>query len=402
MGNIQIPTGFIVNLVLGLMILTIVVILISVLLSSRRKSKALNQLEIVTDELDRQRKENNRLQDELKRINSMDKILFASMIRLTSRLNPAEIARETTNLLVEYLHAEEIAILLADNRAQRLTIVDQRGLQDDWIPKLVYELGEEEKRGKIGVCFDKKLPIGEREFKVLGIKEPFPIFSPSVCYPLFYQNRSFGVIAITRNSELTERERNLIGVVSSIVGVALNNTRSFADITFTAQTDPLTRLFNIGYFKDVMGDELNRAKRFQHTLSVTIIDLDNFKSYNDTYGHQAGDQLIIQMAQIFDDHFDTTDTIARYGGDEFIIMCPELSKGEVAKSVDDLRHSLETYDFARGKGEVNVTFSAGIASYPDDGINTKELIKAADSALYDAKDAGKNLVKIYQPRLEEI
>jgi diguanylate cyclase (GGDEF)-like protein len=305
-------------------------------------------------------------------------------------------------LLVEYLHTGEIAILLADNRAQRLTIIDQRGLQDDWIPKLVYELGEEEKKGKIGVCFDKKLPIGEREFKVLGLKEPFPIFSPTICYPLFYQNRSFGVIAITRNSELTERERNLIGVVSSIVGVALNNTRSFADITFTAQTDPLTKLFNIGYFKDVMGDELNRAKRFQHTLSVTIIDLDNFKSHNDTYGHQAGDQLLIQMAEIFMKHFDTTDTIARYGGDEFIVMCPELSKGEVAKTVDDLRHSLETYDFARGKGEVNVTFSAGIASYPDDGINTKELIKAADSALYDAKDAGKNLVKIYQPRLEEI
>lgn len=402
MANIEIPTGFVVNLVLGLMIVTIVVILISVLLSSRKKTRALNQLEIVTDELDRQRKENNHLQDELKRINSMDRILFASMIRLTSRLNPEEIARETTNLLAEYLHAEEIAILLADNRAHRLTIVDQRGMQDDWIPKLVYELGEEEKKGKIGVCFDKKLPIGEREFKVLGIKEPFPIFNPSICYPLFYQNRSFGVIAITRNSELTERERNLIGVVSSIVGVALNNTRSFADITLTAHTDPLTKLYNIAHFKDLMSDELIRAKRFQHTLSVTIIDLDNFKSYNDTYGHQAGDQLLMQMAHIFLDHFDTTETVARYGGDEFIIMCPEQSKSEVSKTVDDLRHSLETYDFARGKEEVSVTFSAGIASYPGDGINVKELIRAADAALYDAKDAGKNLVKVYQRRLEEI
>lgn len=402
MGNIEIPTGMVVNVVLGLMIVTIVVILISVLLGSLRKTKALNQLEIVTDELDRQRKENIRLQDELKRINSMDKILFASMIRLTSRLNPAEIARETTNLLVEYLHAQEIAILLADNRARRLMIVDQRGLQDDWIPKLVYELDNGERKGKVGVCFEKKLPIGERESKVLSIKEPFPIFSPTICFPLFYQNRTFGVIAITRKNEMTERERNLIGVVSSIVGVALNNTRSFADITLTAQTDPLTRLFNIGYFKDVMADEINRAKRFQHMLTVTIIDLDNFKSYNDTYGHQAGDQLLIQMAHIFRKHFDTTDTIARYGGDEFIVMCPEMSKGDVAKVVDDLRHGLETYDFTRGTEEVNVTFSAGIASFPDDGMNTKELIKSADSALYDAKDAGKNIVKIYQPRVQNI
>lgn len=402
MGNVEIPTGYVVNVVLGLMIVTIVVTLISVLLGSLRKTKALNQLEIMTDELDRQRKENIRLQDELKRIISMDKILFASMIRLTSRLNPKEIARETTSLLVEYLHAEEIAILLADNRARRLTIVDQRGLQDDWIPKLVYELDNGERKGKAGVCFEKKLPIGERESRVLNIKEPYPVFSPTVCFPLFYQNKSFGVIAITRKGDMTERERNLIGVVSSIVGVALNNTQSFADITYTAQTDPLTELFNIGYFKEVLADELNRAKRFQHVLSVTIIDLDNFKSYNDTYGHQAGDQLLIQTARIFRKHFDTTDTIARYGGDEFIVMCPEMSKGDVAKVVDDLRHSLETYDFTRGTDKINVTFSAGIASFPDDGMNTKDLIKSADSALYDAKDAGKNIVKTYQPRVEKI
>lgn len=402
MGNIEIPTGIVVNVVLGLMIVTIVIILISVLLSSLRKTKALNQLQIVTDELDRQRKANIHLQAELKRINSMDTILFTSMIRLTSRLKPSEIARETTNLLVEYLHTEEIAVLLADNRARRLMIVDQRGLQDDWIPKLVYELDNGERKGKVGVCFEKKLPIGERESKVLSIKEPYPIFRPTVCFPLFYQNRTFGVIAITRKDEMTERERNLIGVVSSIVGAALHNTQSFADITYTAQTDPLTRLFNIGYFKDVMGDEINRAKRFQHMLTVTIMDLDNFKSYNDTYGHQAGDQLLIQMANIFRKHFDTTDTIARYGGDEFIVMCPEMSKNDVAKIVDDLRHSLETYDFARGPEEVNVTFSAGIASFPDDGMNIKELIKSADSALYDAKDAGKNTVKMYQPRFENI
>jgi diguanylate cyclase (GGDEF)-like protein len=402
MGNIEVPTGMVVNVVLGLMIITIVVILISVLFGSIRKTKALNQLQIVTDELDRQRKENIHLQDELKRINSMDKILFASMIRLTARLNPLEIARETTNLLVEYLHAEEIAVLLADTRSQRLTIVDQRGLQDDWIPKLVYELGNGELKGRIGACFEKKLPIGEREARTLGIKEPYPIFSPTICFPLFYQNRSFGVIAITRKDEMTERERSLIGVVSSIVGVALHNTRSFADITLVAQTDQLTRLFNIGYFKQVMDDELKRAKRFQHMLSVTIIDLDNFKSYNDTHGHQAGDQLLIQMAQIFREHFDATDTIARYGGDEFVVLCPETSKGDVAKVVDDLRHSLETYDFTRGSEESNVTFSAGIASFPDDGMNTKELIKSADSALYDAKDAGKNVVKLYQPKVEEI
>jgi diguanylate cyclase (GGDEF)-like protein len=151
-----------------------------------------------------------------------------------------------------------------------------------------------------------------------------------------------------------------------------------------------------------MNDELIRVKRFQHMLSVAIMDIDNFKSYNDTYGHQAGDKLLIEMSQIFRKHFDKTDTTARYGGDEFIVMCPEQSKGEVAKSVDDLRNSLATVDFTLGPEDVNVTFSAGIASYPDDGNNIAELIKAADEALYEAKDAGKNVVKIYQPKIEHI
>ncbi len=398
----DVDLGILIPIALVTMIVVIVVTLITVSLSSKRKTKIIKQFDIVTDELERQKKENIHIKAELKRINSMDNLFFASMIRLTSRLNPEEIAGEITRLLVDYLDAQEIVVFLSDERESRLNVVDQHGLDDNWIPKLVYEVNDESKQGKVGVCFDKKLPIGNREFAVLGIIEPYPIFNPNICYPLFYQNKKFGVIAISRKNEFGERERNFLGVVSSIAGVALNNTRSFADIRFTAHTDPLTKLYNIGHFKELLDDELNRAKRFQHTLAVAIIDLDNFKTYNDTYGHQAGDHLLIQLAQIFRKHFDKTDTLARYGGDEFIVMCPEISKQDTARTIGNLLNDLEMYDFTRGKKKVQVTFSAGVSSYPNDGLNSAELIKSADAALYEAKGGGRSTVRTYRPKIEKI
>jgi diguanylate cyclase (GGDEF)-like protein len=135
---------------------------------------------------------------------------------------------------------------------------------------------------------------------------------------------------------------------------------------------------------------------------VTIIDLDNFKNYNDTYGHQAGDQLLIRLADFFSQHFDEPDILARYGGDEFILMCPEIPKKETARIMGNLLHDLSVYDFARGKEGVKVSFSAGVSSFPEDGASVPELIKAADEALYDAKGAGRNTVRIHLHKIEEI
>ncbi len=389
-------------IIIGIGSIIATIIIINVLTISTAKKKTVSQVEILADELDRQRKDNAHLKQELKRITSMDNIFFASVLRLTSKLKTEDIAKEISGLVANFLDTREVAVLLSDVGEKRLTIVDQRGLNEDWIPKLVYEVQDKERQGKIGLCFEKKLPIGHREFAVAGIREPYEVFYPDICYPLFFQNKKFGVIAVTRKEELDARERSLLGVVSAIAGVAFNNTRSFEDITYTAHTDPLTKLFNIGYFRGRLEEELNRARRFRHTLSVAIIDLDNFKTYNDTYGHQTGDRLLIQLAQIFTKHFDKTDTIARYGGDEFIVMCPETKKQEAARVVGNLLHDFAMYDFVGGQKEVKVTFSAGVSSYPEDGTGVAELIKSADNALYEAKGAGRNTVRVYRRQIEKI
>lgn len=387
-------------LLIGIGSLMIILIFVTIYTRGEKSGKKKTvRSDILADELERHKRENYRLKADLKRINSMNNLLFSSMIRLTARLNPEEIANEATDLLANYLEANELAVFLYDEKGKRLNIVAERGILDNLIPKIVYKLGE----GKVGLTAEKRLPIGNREFEFFGMKqEPYDGFKPDICYPMLYQDKLFGVIAICRSSEFEEREKNLLGVVSTMTAVALNNTRSFESISFSASTDPLTKLFNIGYFKDRLQEELNRARRFRHSISITIIDLDKFKDFNDSLGHQVGDQLLIKLAEIFKEHFEDTDTIARYGGDEFIVMCPEIDKEDTARIVNNLLHDLEMYDFGHRQLHNKVTFSAGVASFPDDGTTAAELIKGADEALYEAKGMGRNTVRIHYPKAEKI
>lgn len=383
------------GIVVAVIVVVVIDVILTAVLSSRDKAKMSHQLHIAKDGLERHQKDNIHLKAELKRINSLDNLFFSRMIRLTSRLSPEEICKEVTDLLVNYLSVDEIAVFLSDERGRKLNIVSHRGLNDEWIPKLVYQLHDRGKLGKVGVCFDKKLPVSEQEFGMLGISEPFTLFNPKICYPMFYQEKKFGVIAITRGGDFEERERNLLGVVSAISGIALNNAR-------IAHTDSLTQLYNIGYFRELLDTVLDSARRFERIISVAILDLDNFKVYNDTFGHQAGDLLLMQLAQIFSRHFSANEIIARYGGDEFIVMYPDITKHRAARIIGELLVDLKNYDFTRGHDEIKITFSAGVSSYPVDAISAAELIRMADLALYEAKGAGRNTIRIYRPKAARI
>ncbi len=379
-----------------ILITGLVIFIIVIFQRMQKKNEVLSQIAILTDELDRQKQENIALRNELRAIISQDNLLFSSIIRLTSRLEPIEIARETIGFLNNYLNAPKIALFFLDEKEKRLNLVAHYGLNENWLPKLVYDIGE----GRIGVTAEKRIPLSPNESEVLRIREPYPFYVPDICYPLVYQNRLFGVIAFNRHQNLDEREKNIVGVVVRIASTALQNTLSMAIMRDLASIDPLTKLYNIGFFKDKLSEELNRSKRLQHNLSIAIIDLDNFKYFNDTFGHQAGDQLLIRLANIFNKHFRDSDLIARYGGDEFIVMFPETKKEEAAKMVATLLSNFRMYDFSQS--EKKIAFSAGIATYPDDGLTPSDLMKNADKALYEAKSAGRSRVMMFYHKVEKI
>ncbi len=161
-----------------------------------------------------------------------------------------------------------------------------------------------------------------------------------------------------------------------------------------AITDPLTGLYNYRYFIHQLSREISRAQRHDSQFSLIMIDIDYFKNYNDAYGHQAGDLILRRIAQSMLENTRTSDMVCRYGGEEFCIICPELSKGDAQKTAEKLRQIVEKLDLPEidtipgGK----LTISSGIASFPEDGNTSYQLILKSDKALYRAKKDGRNRV----------
>jgi diguanylate cyclase (GGDEF)-like protein len=161
-----------------------------------------------------------------------------------------------------------------------------------------------------------------------------------------------------------------------------------------AITDPLTELYNYRYFLLQLNREVSRAQRHKSVFSLIMIDIDFFKSYNDAFGHQAGDLILRRIAHAMLENTRNSDMVCRYGGEEFCIICPELTKEDAKKTAEKLRQMVRTLELPIIKSLPTgyLTISSGIASFPDDGNNAYQLILNADKALYRAKESGRNQV----------
>jgi diguanylate cyclase (GGDEF)-like protein len=167
------------------------------------------------------------------------------------------------------------------------------------------------------------------------------------------------------------------------------------DIAFSqARTDPLTGLYNLRRFWEDLNRELERSRRYNRFCSLAMIDIDCFKQFNDRFGHLQGDEVLKQAAEIFREHIRNSDIVARYGGEEFVVIMPETGK-EVALLVGEkLRNAFEEYSFPLEESQPfeRLTISIGIAMFPEDAANARDLVEMADRALYRAKEGGRNRV----------
>jgi diguanylate cyclase (GGDEF)-like protein len=161
-----------------------------------------------------------------------------------------------------------------------------------------------------------------------------------------------------------------------------------------ANVDSLTGLFNRRRFETVIDKEFKRSMRYNVPLSCLMLDIDHFKKVNDTFGHTVGDGVLLETVKIIQNNIRDVDTVARWGGEEFIIMSPNTSKNNALIVADRIRKSMAGQSFPN-VGNKKITISIGIADIPDQAIITKEqLINAADQALYDAKKNGRNRVRL--------
>jgi diguanylate cyclase (GGDEF)-like protein len=161
-----------------------------------------------------------------------------------------------------------------------------------------------------------------------------------------------------------------------------------------ATTDSLTGLHNRQQILDLAEREFQRARRFRHPLALLMVDIDNFKQVNDTFGHAAGDQVLLAVATRGRDNLRDIDLLGRYGGDEFVILLVESELDAARRVAERIRQSVADMPVDIDQGPLNVTISVGVALFTEECPNLATLLNDADVALYAAKKVGKNQVKL--------
>jgi len=162
-----------------------------------------------------------------------------------------------------------------------------------------------------------------------------------------------------------------------------------------SETDEMTGFLNKRSFNTVLIKAAKVAARYSHPLSIIVIDADNLKAVNDEYGHKAGDKLILMLAEVIHDCLRASDVLARYGGDEFVVLLPQTTAEKAVEAGNRIRLAVQNSSFDVEACRVFSTVSIGIASYPEDAVNINELLEKADKSLYQSKNAGRNRVSHY-------
>jgi diguanylate cyclase (GGDEF)-like protein len=215
---------------------------------------------------------------------------------------------------------------------------------------------------------------------------------PLAAVPLIYQKRFMGVLLV-RSDDSTrtwqENEILLLRTVADQVTVAVSHARLFSQMQQQALTDGLTGCFNRRSFEMQLERDLHMATRMRLPLSLILLDLDNFKRVNDTFGHEAGDVALRLLADGLRDELRSVDTAARYGGEEFAVILPQAGVDGAMIVAERLRRRIELMEVP---GVGHVTASLGIATFPQHASSRDTLVLAADRALYNAKNAGRNCV----------
>jgi diguanylate cyclase (GGDEF)-like protein len=215
---------------------------------------------------------------------------------------------------------------------------------------------------------------------------------------VFYSDHITQQAVRLSKSELKERQRaesDLRSVNEELKHRVIEVEKLQRQLREQALRDPLTDLYNRRYIADVLSRDLLRSARENCPLSVIIGDIDHFKSINDTYGHQVGDLFLVEVAQLFKRNIRGSDSVCRYGGEEFLFVLPGASVEVALRRAEEIRLQVARLAVLHEGEMLGITMSFGVAAFPVHGGKCEEIITKADQALYDAKRLGRNLVRIW-------
>jgi len=289
------------------------------------------------------------------------------------------------------------SIALFDDKKQEFALHAHSGLTADFVKKERWDASP-------GGLTEQVLNAGEIFFvedtsKTPYFKNPIAIkegIRSLVCVPLVLHDRIVGVLYLDDfiPREFDREKLKLLSVLSSFAAMAIYNAKLHNRTKLLAITDALTGLHNHRYFQQVFGQELERARRYKNTLAIIMLDVDDFKKFNDKYGHSTGDLVLASIGEIIFATLRGVDYAFRYGGEEFVVLLPETKLESAIHVAERLRESIEAETVVKLKGIAGhgVTVSVGVACYPDSALKCDELFNKVDGLLYQAKVFGKNKV----------
>ena len=219
-------------------------------------------------------------------------------------------------------------------------------------------------------------------------------YSEYLILPLKVNSASLGYLVV---KGLKEPEKDKFHILTQQFILGLKRAMLYKKIQELAIRDNLTQVFTRRYCLEVLNEEMKRSQKFKYDFSILMADIDHFKEYNDRYGHLVGDVILREISRVTKESMRQIDSIGRYGGEEFLIILAETDKEQAKFAAERIRQAVETKHIKAYDEELKLTISIGIATFPEDAKDTDELIEKADSALYQAKQTGRNKVCIYQP-----
>jgi len=305
----------------------------------------------------------------------------------TAVLDPEELLPKVCRLVLEHFDVVHVAIFI--KQGVSLQMAAHLGRLTPVAENTVLGGGT----GLAAQALDSGETIIENTVNAVEGYAPAFIESASeMCIPLIFFGEKLGVLSLISNKAraFADLDVNPLQAVADICAAAIKNCQHFEAAKELANHDGLTGIFNRRYFEERINEEIERAVRYGSNLSVLMVDIDHFKRLNDEFGHMLGDEVLRVVSRVFIQQLRKTDIVCRYGGEEFAIILPQISRERGLDVAEKLRRNIESWHFpgiARP-----VTISVGLASAPQNGILRDEVVAAADAALYEAKQSGRNSV----------
>jgi diguanylate cyclase (GGDEF)-like protein len=265
---------------------------------------------------------------------------------------------------------------------------------DDWrrvlLPEESIPRGSESKAAKLAGA-----GMGTARKKELG--------QYIVAVPLVCGERILGVLeGVRQEHSFRKAEVALLDALSLPVASALANAVRIGEAERLSQTDDLTKLHNARYLRQFLLNEIRRARRYGTSVAALFLDLDDFKRVNDAHGHLAGSHVLMEMAAVMLSSIRDTDAVARYGGDEFVIVLPDTQIELAGTVAERIREKISRHYFNAGRNlRLSLTASFGVAAFPQHASSPQQLIACADTAMYEAKAANKNCIRFSALRTGE-